>query len=88
MIPVAVSLDTDFEFNAENLELYFPPTSSSYSGDISNGKNSTCVEAVDVPKLTRWSCTSCDHYAYRAPERNRLKQHSDFGLDTRGTLCQ
>lgn len=53
MIPVGVSLDTDFEFNADNLELYFPPTSSSSSGDISNGKNSTCVKVIGVSKMTR-----------------------------------
>lgn len=44
VVPIGVSLDADFEFNADNLELYFPPTSSSSSGDISNGKNSTWIE--------------------------------------------
>ncbi|KAI0727074.1 hypothetical protein C8Q72DRAFT_925596 [Fomitopsis betulina] len=52
VIPVAVSLDTDFEFNAENLELYFPPTSSSYSGDISNGKNTATITPIGPQNVT------------------------------------
>ena len=46
VVPIGVSLDADFEFNADNLELYFPPTTSSSSGDISNGKNSACTQIV------------------------------------------
>ncbi|EPS95680.1 hypothetical protein FOMPIDRAFT_1131914 [Fomitopsis schrenkii] len=60
VIPVGVSLDTDFEFNADNLELYFPPTSSSSSGDISNGKNTATITPVGSPNVTSNSTLTLD----------------------------
>ncbi|KZT68486.1 hypothetical protein DAEQUDRAFT_328526 [Daedalea quercina L-15889] len=51
-VEAGVGLDVDFAFNADNLELYFPPTSTSSSGDISNATSNAQVNLIGSPDVT------------------------------------
>ncbi|TFY69647.1 hypothetical protein EVJ58_g320 [Rhodofomes roseus] len=59
-IDVGVGLDVGFEFSADNLELYFPPASTSSSGDISNGQNTAQVNLLSSPNVTSNSTLTLD----------------------------